>query len=207
MKAFSALSSLQHKPALKQRKHALMGMVDAVSRGYRDPSYMRRPLFNTDGLRPLSCSRHKLPGLVDVVSARCQDPPGTATRARPRCMRRRIAAYAAAVAVVMCVGSWCQPCLYQTVFFMQQLKPRLLWLVTVDYYFLVANGTTAVSYSRGLHANHKQHHSCSSPKKLIKAIWPGSRIETHTGRRGSWNRRIVNCLAAACLLFDFRVFR
>ena len=49
-------------------------MVDVVSRRCRDPSCMRRPLYNMDGLRPVCCSKHKTPGMIDVVSSRCQEP-------------------------------------------------------------------------------------------------------------------------------------
>ena len=49
-------------------------MVDVVSRRCLDPSCMRRPLYNTDGLRPVWCSKHKASGMIDVVSARCGEP-------------------------------------------------------------------------------------------------------------------------------------
>ena len=69
-----ARETVKIMPTRKISGHRETGMVDIVSRRCRDPSCMRRPLYNFDGQRPVCCSQHKLPGMIDVVSTRCQEP-------------------------------------------------------------------------------------------------------------------------------------
>lgn len=52
-------------------------MIDIISRRCEVPLCVRRPLYNTIGLRAVFCSKHKLPGMIDVVSTRCKEPVRT----------------------------------------------------------------------------------------------------------------------------------
>lgn len=71
------LSWLTQNVSTQTRQHSETGMIDIISRRCEVPLCMRRPLYNTVGLRAVFCSKHKLPGMIDVVSTRCKDPVRT----------------------------------------------------------------------------------------------------------------------------------